>query len=259
MPRIITPPINQFVINGNTSMFMCVSYAYPQPNISWVFMDMSGATTNLTTTSKYNVTIATNGVVVSSTLTIYDVQYQDLGQYICTASNIVGYVSSGATLTVQGKVPWEVWSAYIMHTHTHTHTHHTHTHTCAQLKSLNMHTFSVKPVVISISNSSEVNISEPFSLQCIASGYPTPTIYWMKNGASVSSINIPSTGPTDGPPQVGSALNFTSVQRNDTANYTCVAVNTNITTLSDSQTSQLVILGTFAAGILITVWCCLFC
>ena len=128
-----------------------------------------------------------------------------------------------------------------------------------RVHNLNMHTFSVKPVVISVSNSSEVNITQPFSLQCIASGYPTPTINWMKNGAKVSSINITSTGPTGGPPQVGSALNFTSVQRNDTANYTCVAVNTNITTLTASKTSQLVILGTFAAGILITILCCLLC
>ena len=82
-------------------------------------MDMSGVTTNLTTTSKYNVTIATIGVVISSTLTIYDVQYQDRGQYICMASNIIGDVSSGAALTVQGKVPWEVWSAYNMYTCTH--------------------------------------------------------------------------------------------------------------------------------------------
>ena len=69
---------------------------------------MSGGITNLATGNKYNVTMVTIGVVISSTLTIYDVQYQDRGQYICTASNIIGNVSSGATLTVQGKVPWEV-------------------------------------------------------------------------------------------------------------------------------------------------------
>ena len=53
--------------------------------------------------SKYNVTMDISGVVISSTLTINDAQYQDRGQYNCTASNEVGSVSSGATLLVQGK------------------------------------------------------------------------------------------------------------------------------------------------------------
>ena len=71
----------------------------------------------------------------------------------------------------------------------------------------------------------------------------------MKNGANVSggpsifSVNITTTQLANSVPQVGSALNFTSVQRNDTANYTCVAMNAILTTLNDSQTSQLVILG----------------
>ena len=114
----------------------------------------------------------------------------------------------------------------------------------------------VKPVVTSISNNSEVNISQPFSLQCIATGFPPPILSWSKNGAnvpygpSIFSVNLTTTQLPNSLPQVGSALNFTSLQRNDTANYTCVAMNTILTRLNDSQTSQLVILGECVVSVL---------
>ena len=119
----------------------------------------------------------------------------------------------------------------------------------------------VKPVVTSISNNSEVNISQPFSLQCIATGFPPPTLSWLKNGAnvpygpSIFSVNLTTTQLPNSLPQVGSALNFTSLQRNDTANYTCVAMNTIRTTLNDSQTSQLVILGECVVSVLSRTSC----
>ena len=126
----------------------------------------------------------------------------------------------------------------LLHTHTHTHTH-TYTHTT-----------SVKPVVVSISGYSEVNISLPFSLQCNATGFPSPSLYWLKNGSNVSTaITSTTTQPPDSLPQVWSVLNFTSLQRNDTANYTCVATNTMIATLNDSLTSRLVVLGELATGV----------
>ncbi|KAL5487215.1 hypothetical protein EMCRGX_G019791 [Ephydatia muelleri] len=207
IPRITTSLIGNVLINGNTQTFTCVSYAYPVHTVTWAFTDALGNTKNLASGSKYSITTIPSGAVMTSTLSIYNVQYQDRGQYNCTASNVVGTVSSGATLTVH-----------------------------------------VKPVVTSISNNSEVNISQPFSLQCIATGFPPPILSWSKNGAnvpygpSIFSVNLTTTQLPNSLPQVGSALNFISLQRNDTANYTCVAMNTILTTLNDSQTSQLVIL-----------------
>ncbi|KAL5487212.1 hypothetical protein EMCRGX_G019787 [Ephydatia muelleri] len=208
IPRVEISPVSSVVISTNSATFSCFSYANPPPVVWWVFTSNAlGSSTNLSNGSYYNIATVPDSIVVNSTLSIYNVQYQDRGQYNCTASNVVGTVSSEATLTVH-----------------------------------------VKPVVTSISNNSEVNISQPFSLQCIATGFPPPTLSWSKNGAnvpygpSIFSVNLTTTQLPNSLPQVGSALNFTSLQRNDTANYTCAAMNAILTTLNDSQTSQLVIL-----------------
>ena len=114
IPRITTSPIGNVLINGNTQTFTCVSYAYPVHTVMWAFTDALGNTNNLASGSKYSITTIPSGAVMNSTLTIYNIQYQDRGQYNCTASNVVGTVSSEATLTVHGKHLLEVWSAYFI-------------------------------------------------------------------------------------------------------------------------------------------------
>ena len=113
---------------------------------------------------------------------------------------------------------------------------------------------AVTPVVYNISNPLTAVISTNTSLFCVATGFPLPTIYWLKNGVNITytelirsttvstvdstitsllvSGNIPLLSELG---RVG-ILSFSSVVRSDTANYTCVA--SNYRPLTGTRTSQ---------------------
>ena len=149
------------------------------------------------------------------------------------------------------------------------------------------------PVVHGVSSPLTANITNTTSLYCVATGFPRPTISWLKNGDDLTnSQTIQSTtlNATDvigqstiTPPngvtvsvdsslaellsgntvplleELGSVglLVFTGVERGDTANYSCVASNMLPLTgpLSDqSNRTELTVQGTHTIIALITFY-----
>ena len=58
---------------------------------------------DISNTSKYDIFDSLNGTVVTSSLTIINVQSSDVGTYTCFAKNIIGTKQNSAILTVNGK------------------------------------------------------------------------------------------------------------------------------------------------------------
>ena len=122
----------------------------------------------------------------------------------------------------------------------------------------------VYPVVNNVSSLTEVNVSLPTSLVCLATGFPLPSITWQKEGeevmstldgwisafhfgigsgfSSFESSGFVGNGTIEGFLEamtefnlndirslgelvVVSVLSFDRLERGDTANYTCTATN----------------------------------
>ena len=80
--------------------FTCKATGDPVPTISWYF---SGAMINISDTRKYNVFSSINGIIVTSSLTIMNLQSFDAGIHVCEAKNFIGSDQSFGILTVNGK------------------------------------------------------------------------------------------------------------------------------------------------------------
>ena len=80
--------------------FTCKATGDPVPTISWYF---SGAMINISDTRKYNVFSSINGIIVTSSLTIMNLQSSDAGIQVCEAENFIGSDQSFGILTVNGK------------------------------------------------------------------------------------------------------------------------------------------------------------
>ena len=103
---------------------------------------------------------------------------------------------------------------------------------------------TVTPVISSISNVTEVVISNATELQCLTSGFPIPNITWLMNGMELSlNGRIQQVDSITRDIEVLSMLMFQSVVRTDTANYTCVATNMNEVTLTAESDVSLIVLG----------------
>ena len=88
-PRIIEPPINQSVTEGNSVNFSCRASGVPTPTLVWVFND-----------AKLPFGINRDGV---SFLEFLSVTKGMEGSYKCIAENTANTTSSSATLRVYGK------------------------------------------------------------------------------------------------------------------------------------------------------------
>ena len=102
-----------------------------------------------------------------------------------------------------------------------------------------------------MSDSVDVNISQPLTLSCVAIGYPLLTFSWTKNGQLIQPNNtegitmttVPYINQSEFPllddtvfihvlGRVGQ-LQFNSLEREDTATYTCIA------TVTDPSNNQI--------------------
>ena len=84
----------------NPIIFSCQATGEPVPFIRWYF---KGVMINVSDASKYNVSNTLSESVITSTLTISNVQSSDVGTYTCQAENIIGIDQSSGILTVNSK------------------------------------------------------------------------------------------------------------------------------------------------------------
>ena len=89
-PSIVAPPKSMVVNESGTASFQCEAKGNPEPKVTWL---------------KQNSSLPADKRFVSSRagLMITDVTSQDEGMYTCVARNILGEMTSSATLTVQGE------------------------------------------------------------------------------------------------------------------------------------------------------------
>ena len=90
-PSIVSPPMSMVVNETGIASFKCQVEGNPDPNVTWL---------------KDNSSLLASKRVVSSRggLMITDVALQDVGIYTCVARNILGEITSSASLSVQGEL-----------------------------------------------------------------------------------------------------------------------------------------------------------
>ena len=92
-PSIVAVPMSMVVNASGTASFQCEAEGNPEPKITWLkqnnqFQPPRGQTSCTVTWCR---------------LMLTDVTSQDEGRYTCVARNILGEVTSSATLSVQGE------------------------------------------------------------------------------------------------------------------------------------------------------------
>ncbi|XP_060793467.1 basement membrane-specific heparan sulfate proteoglycan core protein isoform X9 [Neoarius graeffei] len=89
LPQIAAQPDTKEVTVGSTAIFPCIATGYPVPNITW---------------SKLENELPPKCVQEAHVLTVPDVNHEDSGTYVCTASNKQGKVQAFTKLNVHERV-----------------------------------------------------------------------------------------------------------------------------------------------------------
>ena len=98
-PQVLDQTQNE----GESATFACQATGQPVPTISWYF----NYNTLLVNGAKYTISeisINSNPVTISSTLTIMSVKSSDVGTYTCNATNVASTDTSSGVLTVNGEL-----------------------------------------------------------------------------------------------------------------------------------------------------------
>ena len=98
--EVISDVVDLLENETNPTIFSCQATGEPVPSISWYF---KGVMINVSDASKYNISNTMSETIVTSSLTISNVQSSDVGTYTCKAENIIGIDQSSGILTVNGK------------------------------------------------------------------------------------------------------------------------------------------------------------
>ena len=112
-PEIIIPPVNTTVINGSVAVLNCTVVGDPLPSISWsvsgvnissllsnsliIPFDQQGRINDMIVDN-----IVINDTTIYSSLELNEATSYIAGDYTCRASNILGVITTTATLTVHG-------------------------------------------------------------------------------------------------------------------------------------------------------------
>ncbi|KAJ3588693.1 hypothetical protein NHX12_009547 [Muraenolepis orangiensis] len=176
-PEFALHPRNQVASVGRTVTFQCQASGSPQPAIFW----QREGSESLLFPSQPPLPSSRLSVSSSGSLTISGVQRSDGGYYSCQALNIAGSVITKALLEV---------------------TNLTSDH---------------PPVIRRGPTNQTVPVNGVALLRCEASGTPTPTIHWRKNGVPVPLVDSHMTLLDPGSLQVRHA------KVGDSGSYTCVA------------------------------------
>ena len=98
--EVISDVANLLENETNAAIFSCQATGEPVPSISWYF---KGVMINVSDVHKYKISNILRETIVTSSLTISNVQSSDVGTYTCQAENIIDIDESSGTLTVNGK------------------------------------------------------------------------------------------------------------------------------------------------------------
>uniref|UniRef100_A0A8C7TF59 Roundabout guidance receptor 1 n=1 Tax=Oncorhynchus mykiss TaxID=8022 RepID=A0A8C7TF59_ONCMY len=177
-PAFAMRPRNQVVAVGRMVTFQCEATGNPQPAIFW---QREGSNSLL---FSYQPPQPFNRLSVSQTgsLTIADAQRSDAGYYSCQALNIAGSVITKALLEVTDMV-----------------------------------SDRPPPVIRQGPANQTAPVDSTVILGCIATGTPTPTVHWKKDGVVVSSDDSRITQIDTG------TLQIRYTKLGDTGIYTCLA------------------------------------
>lgn len=85
-------------LRGDSQQFTCMATGLPLPTISW----FNGNDT-LTTDDKYIINSTTEGLLVTSILTILDLALTDTSIFSCYVTNSEGTTSFNFNLTIEGR------------------------------------------------------------------------------------------------------------------------------------------------------------
>ena len=91
LPELTISPVNLTISKGQIAVFQCQATGFPTPNITWYY-SINNQLKELEDSRVF--------VSLLNTLYIRETVVNDSGTYVCIASNIVGEISSSATLTV---------------------------------------------------------------------------------------------------------------------------------------------------------------
>uniref|UniRef100_A0A673XML9 Roundabout guidance receptor 1 n=1 Tax=Salmo trutta TaxID=8032 RepID=A0A673XML9_SALTR len=177
-PVFVVRPRNQVVAVGRTVTFQCEATGNPQPAIFW---QREGSQNLL---FSYQPPQPSSRVSVSQTgdLTITDAERSDVGYYSCQALNIAGSVITKALLEVTDVV-----------------------------------SDRPPPVVRQGPTNQTVSVDGTVVLSCLATGNPSPTLLWRKDGVLVSTHDSRVKQLDTG------ALQIRYAKLGDTGIYTCIA------------------------------------
>ncbi|XP_029027913.1 roundabout homolog 1 isoform X1 [Betta splendens] len=177
-PAFVVRPRNQVVGVGRTVTFQCEATGNPQPAIFW---QREGSQNLL---FSYQPPQPSSRFSVSQTgdLTITDAERSDMGYYSCQALNIAGSVITKALLEVTDVV-----------------------------------SDRPPPIIRQGPTNQTVAVDGTVVLSCVASGNPTPTILWRKDGVLVSTHDSRVKQLDTG------ALQIRYAKLGDTGTYTCIA------------------------------------
>ncbi|CAG2164692.1 unnamed protein product [Oppiella nova] len=198
-PQWIVKPADRHAVVGQPALFDCQSTGFPQPVTRWKFIRVSaqmsgtggGGGGGPVATGSDAVSILSSPqihVLENGSLSIRAVEVGYQGVYVCDASNGVGR-------------PLEVSAKLFVHS---------------------VPQISVAPKQVTVRRASQVQF------QCIGAGTAPLTIQWLKNGVPLNSVDryvvreeFTKTGGTEKSSQI--AIN--NSVRDDTAVFTCLAVN----------------------------------
>ncbi|XP_064208890.1 roundabout homolog 1-like isoform X2 [Anguilla rostrata] len=178
-PTFIVRPRNQVMAVGSTVTFQCEAKGSPQPAIFW---QREGSQNLLFSSQKPPRVPSRFSVSLTGDLTIAGAQPADSGYYSCQGVNIAGSIITKALLEVSDVVSERP-----------------------------------PPVIRQGPVDQKVSVDGTVVLSCLATGTPSPTVLWRKDGVLVSAhdsrINLQESG----------SLEIRYAKLGDTGVYTCTA------------------------------------
>ncbi|VDD91211.1 unnamed protein product [Enterobius vermicularis] len=176
-PHFKALPNELKVVQGHSKTIRCEVTGAPTPEIEWL---KDGQKLD------YPMFQSSNNVHY---IHIRNATLEDAGNYTCTATNLAGKDSTSSNLKLKLTIPLKTTN-----------------------KNLKVVTIAVVPSIASSERLVQVKENTTLSLDCVASGNPTPKISWLRNGVLIKSFE-------------GPRLVIEAAQASDAGSYSCEAVN----------------------------------